>query len=151
MKQRYGWRDGSRSRRMDVGKVAPVLKALERKHGVLTPEQVLREATKKSSPLHKWFEWDDTEAARLYRMTQARELIRAVTVIVTEGDEYTIRAFVHLGDPTVYESTVHVLSDPEKRALLLERMRDDFEVFRKRYEHIRELAAVFAAFDEAVA
>jgi len=152
--QQYGWKDGARTRGMDIEAVAPVLQTLERKHGALTPEAVVREATKLRSPLHNWFEWDDTEAARQYRLEQARDLIRAVTVTFIGGDdgeERTVRAFVHLGDPTIYESTVNVLGDVEKRAILLGRMRADFETFRRRYRDMQELVPVFAAFDAIAA
>lgn len=152
--QQYGWKDGARTRGLDIEVVAPVLHALERKRGVLTPEAVVREATKKSSPLHGWFEWDDTAAARQYRLEQARDLIRSVTVTfigAANADKLTVRAFVHLGDPTIYESTVNVLGDADKRAVLLARMRADFETFRRRYQDMQELLPVFAAFDENAA
>lgn len=45
------------------------------KHKKLDAEIVLREASKPSSPLHHRFEWDDTEAARRYRLQQANDLI----------------------------------------------------------------------------
>jgi hypothetical protein len=43
--------------------------------GQCTPERVVKEAADPNSPLHEDFEWDDTEAGRLYRLSQARALI----------------------------------------------------------------------------
>lgn len=51
-----------------------------RNNGVLTPEAVVADAASKSSPLHSEFEWNDKRAAHQYRLDQARELIRKVTV-----------------------------------------------------------------------
>lgn len=54
-----------------------------RKSGEITPEMVIEDAKKTNSPLHNYFEWDDSKAAREYRLQQARELIRSVTIIST--------------------------------------------------------------------
>lgn len=45
------------------------------KGGRLTAEKVVEHAADPTHPLHGFFEWDDTEAARKYRIAQARELI----------------------------------------------------------------------------
>lgn len=58
--------------------------------GELTAESVVAAASSPASPLHGFFEWDDTIAAREYRKVQARALIRRVTVII---DDRTLRAF----------------------------------------------------------
>jgi len=44
----------------------------------LTPASVLKEAKDPNSPLHKYFEWDNTAAAEKWRLRQAFELIAAV-------------------------------------------------------------------------
>lgn len=56
-------------------KVDQALQALYEKHGVLTPEIVLNDARRKSSPLHYEFDWDDSTAAHRWRIEQARKLI----------------------------------------------------------------------------
>lgn len=48
----------------------------------LTPVAVLERARSANSALHSLFEWDDSEAARQYRLTQAAGLIRRVVVRV---------------------------------------------------------------------
>ncbi len=63
--------------------VAIALKALERDDGRLLPEDVVLAAREPNSPLHRHFTWDDTEAARLRRLDEARALIRSVRVIHT--------------------------------------------------------------------
>jgi len=64
--------------------------------GRLTPDNVVDAAQNAASPLHSWFEWDDDAAAHMYRVEQARHLIRSVRVNVTTS-HHTVRvpAFVH--------------------------------------------------------
>jgi hypothetical protein len=54
-------------------------------HGI-DPEDVVDVAKDPSHPLHDAFEWDDTEAARQYRLEQARYLIRAVRIVVEDTE-----------------------------------------------------------------
>jgi hypothetical protein len=51
----------------------------------LTPDDVIKAAQDKESPLHAQFEWDNTAAAHAYRQAQARELIRSFRVTVQIG------------------------------------------------------------------
>lgn len=51
--------------------------------GRLTAEAVVSDATSKTSPLHRYFEWDDKKAGHQYRLEQARALIRRISVQVT--------------------------------------------------------------------
>lgn len=54
--------------------------------GLLRPERLVERASNKKHPLHDFFCWDDTRAAHLYRVDQARELIRRVEVTVTANE-----------------------------------------------------------------
>jgi hypothetical protein len=47
------------------------------KYGRLDAAILLNEATPRSSPIHKYFEWDDTEAAHRYRLHQATAMLCA--------------------------------------------------------------------------
>lgn len=64
--------------------------------GLLNPESVVEHASDATSPLHSHFEWDDTEAARQHRLTQARTLIRSVKIQVNKSVPVMVRAFVSL-------------------------------------------------------
>jgi len=59
--------------------------ALERR-GRLTPEEVVDEARDPDSPLHRYFEWDDSAAAEAWRLNQARSMIRWVHATVEYGE-----------------------------------------------------------------
>ena len=68
----------------------------------IDPEIVLSDAKKPTSPLHKYFEWDNEKAGHLYRLTQARELIAYCVDVETGGREYVYipsrEAFVATAD-----------------------------------------------------
>jgi len=58
---------------------------------------LVNEARSRYSPLHDIFEWDDTEAAELYRRQQARHLLSCVvrvSEVQKEGKETVRRVFV---------------------------------------------------------
>ena len=80
--------------------ILEILTGLSVKHGgILTPKIVLDEARKKTSPLHTYFEWDDSEAANQWRLAQAGSLIRKVRVTLIREDgksELKVRAFFHV-------------------------------------------------------
>lgn len=55
-----------------------ILQDIESRHGGLTPEAIVEEA---SDPTHEWhcrFEWDDAIAAHKHRIDTARGIIRSV-------------------------------------------------------------------------
>lgn len=91
--------------------------------GVLKVEDVLTEARDESSPLHKHFEWDDSEAAEQYRRQQARALIQKCKITLIDQNPIEIRAFVSL--PTDrdngggYRLTSEVMNDERMKAELL--------------------------------
>jgi hypothetical protein len=125
------------------------LEAVQRESGVLNAATVVTSAEEESSPLHGFFEWDDTEAGRLYREHQARNLIDRVKVryVDEDGRKQTTRAFVAVrgDDPLAeYVSVEVALSEPQTAADVLAAMRRDMEVFVKRYKGIEGLAEVLA-------
>lgn len=126
-------------------------------NGSVTPEVVYEDAKKKRSPLHEYFEWDDSAAAVSFRLGQARELLRGITVVVMkeDGTEDEIRAFHHVvitGSEDVSESTyapvARVLSEDDLRRQVLARAMHEFEQWRKRYNQYKELAPLFKAYEK---
>lgn len=125
------------------------------KKGMLTPEDVLQRARVRSSALHSYFEWDDTEAARKYRLEQARGVIRTVRVHIERVDvpEIKVRAYVSLpsdrNTTTGYRHISLVMATPAQRNELLAVALAEFEALRKRYADLTELAGVFEAIEKA--
>jgi hypothetical protein len=83
---------------MDV--VTDALKKIETRTGKLSPIAVIEAAREPDSPLHGYFEWDDSKAAEQYRLDQARCLIRSVQFEVETIDlTMTAKRYVH--DPRI--------------------------------------------------
>jgi flagellar basal body rod protein FlgC len=84
---------------MDVKQKAAVKAELEKLtkkgRGVLTPRAVVEAARNPESALHDRFTWDDDKAADQWRLEQARQLIRSVTVDIVRS-RVTINAVAYV-------------------------------------------------------
>jgi len=131
-------------------KVIEELKRIASEHaGLLQPATVVEEARPVSSPLHEHFEWDDSQAAEKYRIQQARQLI-TVCVETLPGSTGETPIFVSLSpdrlrDKGGYRLVAQVLTDKASKEQMLLDAQAEMEVFQKKYQRLRELAAVFRA------
>lgn len=130
------------------------LEALAHKHGgVLKPQVVVKAAEPEKSPLHHWFQWDDSKAAHEYRLEQARRLIQ-VSVTMMErpnSDPVIVRTFVSLPSDRKdggYRLLADVLSDKDQSREMLEDALAELTRLRNKYATLKELAPVFAEVDK---
>ncbi len=146
-----------------TGSAEPAHKALEilrKKNGVLRPKEVVEKARNSRSKLHKYFMWDDTEAAQRFREEQARLLIRSIEVIYIESpNAVAVNTYQVVTEPTesddvkprkVYTSTAEALADPVMRGEILGNAIRDALSFRRKYAALQELSQVFTAVDAMV-
>ncbi len=134
------------------------LRAIAVEHnGLLRPEDVVEAARPLWHPLHRRFTWDDTRAADLYRLEEARKLIR-VTVQYAELDHEVmpVRCFVSLTPDRAeegggYRETAVVMNNRSFREQLLADARAEMESFQRKYARLTELAEVFRAMRKAQA
>lgn len=168
MKPIYQFRDGSHYRG-DAQVVGERLEAIRAKRDGLTPEAVLQDARNIRSALHSYFEWDDALAAQQHRISQARDLIRAVQVRFIERppeaerqislaavlpaplQPQPVRAFVAIERPDggrAYESTTRAMADPELRRQVLARAHSEMDAVARKYRELSELGDVFSALDK---
>lgn len=131
---------------------AAAVKALQRiaeqSGGVLLPSSVVDAARPKSSPLNPYFTWDNTRAARAYRIWQARQLISVSVSVIAGSDSEPERIWVSLKSDREeggYRSLVTVLNDREMRAELLKDAMEDMTYFEEKYNRLNELAELFSA------
>ena len=101
---------------------------LEENDGILTVDSVLEAARDETSPLHKHFTWDDTQAANEYRRWQARALIAKCRIVIESRDDTQVRAFVSLPSDRQqegggYRLTLDVMSDKDQSAELMRDIR----------------------------
>lgn len=136
--------DGSRDRKI----VARALEEIRKKdpRGILHPAAIVSEASAPDHVLHDKFCWDDTEAARAYRLSQAQKLIRMTVTIITPSTQ-PVRAYVSLSceRPNGYRSTVDVLSEADLRNEMLKDALNDLQAFQCKYQKLSELAPLWKA------
>lgn len=119
----------------------------------VTAQQVVDKARDESCELHKCFEWDDRKAAESYRLDQARWVLRHLVAPVNDknGDvEEPVRLFFKTPDSAAYKPTELIVQRKDEYASLLAQALRELSWFRKKYERLVELEAVFEAIDEIV-
>ncbi len=127
------------------------LMLLERS-GRLTPEEVLADARRRDSPLHRLIEWDRAKAALAYQLGQARAVIRSVQVtIVTETIEITAPRYV--ADPSppagTYRSFGELSANEQRLAVVQEARRATGHM--QRAAALASSAGLDAGLDELIA
>lgn len=76
---KYIARKGYRISNRDAAIVGPVLEKIPKKKR--TASRVVELASKSSSPLHRFFEWNNSVAAREHRLHQARQLFQSYSIV----------------------------------------------------------------------
>lgn len=122
--------------------------------GELTPEDVLADAQHDNSPLHSFFEWDNTAAAHQHRLAQARGLIRAVVAVYVDDEKQRPavrqKAYVHVPEPSAphYRETGHAMSVKKTRQMVLQRAWRELQAWKARYKDLQEFSDLFEVIDE---
>lgn len=140
------------------------LSAIAARRGGLTPKTVLDVAKNPNSTLHKYFTWDNTEAARRYREVQAGELIRRVkvTILANDSKPVTVRAFwpvkqiesdgtINRSKPGSYIPISDVLENQEATRQLIANAKAELKAFSCKYRTLEktvELQGVFREIDK---
>lgn len=119
-------------------------------NGFLHPKSVLDFARNKSTELHKFFEWDDNEAAEKYRIAQARALIR-VNVIVSPQTNEKVRAYVSLSTDRKneggYRALVDIVNDEVMLDTLVADAMKELAFVTKKYESLKKIAEIGELFE----
>lgn len=130
----------------DAQVVGERLTQIRKTRGQLTPHDVVQEASRESSVLHPYFEWEDDKAAIEYRLSQARNLVACVVLV--QSDDYEIkkpiRAFVNISyeDSNSYESVIEVMGNAELRERVLDSLEADMQRQKEKLESFSELAEI---------
>jgi len=120
------------------------IQALYEEHGEITPDIVIADAKKKSSPLHAYFEWDLKKAARQAWVYTARKLINSVEVVVhTERVSITVPRYVRNPERTGREQGYReTASFKTEKDLAREVLVSEFERARLALVRARKVAIV---------
>jgi hypothetical protein len=134
---RVQWADGVRSGGVKPEAAVVVFGTLAAA-GRLTTDAVVEEARPIDAPLHPAFEWRDDRAAHLYRLDQARHLIRALVITPDTGESVPI--YVHVSDVGRYETTVALVQDLTRWSLAYEDARRDLGAAASKMRALDSLA-----------
>ena len=123
------------------------LEALRKKHGYIRPEDVVEYARNSHTALHGAFCWDDTEAAHKYRVHQAGELIRSITVEIRPNPKQervvVVREYVSLPSERGtggYRHITEVLTEDDLRLQFIDSVQAEFTAFREKLKAVSEIA-----------
>jgi len=127
---------------IDANDVGKELEDIEKKEGV-TPENVVEHAKNEETTLNKMFEWDNEIAGEKYRIQQARDILRNISVeyIKKDNTKTQIRAYVKTTQKhnDEYRSIKSVVSDEEQYALLLNQAYKELNSTKNKYAELQEI------------
>lgn len=125
---------------VDAQTAGEEIERIYNRDGFVDPAVLVMESKEESAPLHKCFEWNDTEAAKKYRITQAKEIVRSI-VTVHETTNTETRAFVSVKQE--YHPISVVIKQPDAREILLNQALNELRWFERKYSELTELCGVF--------
>lgn len=116
---------------------------IKRKRGGITSQLLVIEASKKDSPLHDCFEWDETKAAGQWRIEQGRLLLKNLIVAVIEDEEEEpiyVRCFispieVEEKGGTSYLTIKEICNDEELNEAYLRQLKNELHAFVVKIEN----------------
>lgn len=121
-----------------------LLQDINDRRGRLDPADVVDAARQETSPLHRYFTWDDASAAVAHRLEQARALIRRVKIVYKDEPEQPprrVRAFINVdpGGESVSRSYLPldaVAADDVLRERALAEAKRDLDMLAAKYRHL---------------
>jgi len=126
----------------------------------LTAENLLRKASKKSSLLYEFFDWDNSSAGEKWRLQQARSLINEIKIIVEDKEIYAFENVnicisedkSQTAKPSKfgsreYKTIVEVMNNEDYRNQLIHRALAEANYWKERHAELVELNPIFVLID----
>ncbi len=138
----FDFRHGHSIKGLNPQFVGEELDRIRKEKGTLNREIVLEEAANPDSPLHAGFTWDESEAARKQRLTEAGRIIVSVRIINSPVST-TAPVYVSVKTPDKgreYIPTVEAMSDDDLQARVLADVRQYIESMERRYAGFAQVA-----------
>jgi hypothetical protein len=124
--------------------------------GSVQPELIVEKARPRSSPIHPAFDWRDESAAHLYRLEQARHLVRRLQIVRVEtkhNPTLSNRAFYSVRTPDDrrgYVPRSRILSDRDLTAQVIGNAKRELESFLKKYASVLTLSRALPHLNDAI-
>jgi len=126
----------------------------------LTAENLLRKASKKSSSLYGFFDWDNSSAGEKWRLGQARQLINEIKIVVEDKEMYAFECvnvtIKEAKNPTSkmskfgvreYKPIVEIMNNEDYRNQLIHRALSEATYWKERHAELLELSPIFVIID----
>jgi len=120
----------------------------------LTADNLLKKASKKSSSLYEFFDWDNSSAGDKWRLQQARLLINEIKIIVEDKEMYAFENVnVSIEENTKFNSReykpiVEIMNNENYRKQLIQKALSEATYWKQRHSELSELNPIFAMIDE---
>lgn len=120
------------------------IRLLQREGARLTPAQLIDQSRSPNSALHRYFTWDDGEAAHAFRVIQARQVLRVVVRLSPKPDPTPLKVFA--SSPSLLKPTQAVVIQAPSVGFQedVRRLLAAIEAQRTGYGPGAEMDAVFA-------
>lgn len=122
----------------------------DRTHGERLAAEIVEAARDENSPLHGYFDWNNTRAAEAYRLIQAEMLVRRVKVKIIQSADpvpVKVRAYIAARDlpapfggaaPTgTFRDITEVAGDATAEAAIEESIKRDLARLSRKYAHVQ--------------
>ena len=128
------------------------LNELAQSKGLVRATDIVEDAADDQSPLHDFFEWDDTVAAGKWREDQAYYLLRNIAVVTEQpdGQEKEIRLMYNIVDTDNtrgYVNIVRILDEQELRQQIIDKALRELRSWRDKYKTYKELVPILEAIE----
>jgi hypothetical protein len=153
-KQVYRARPGARLHDSDAAVIGRTLDAIGFDG---KPATFVSAARPKTSPLHRYFEWNNDVAAELHRLEQARLYLRSIEIVITSSEgETRTRAWHQIviehedGGDRRYAASVEIAQDEDLQAQVIAKALRELRGWQRRYSEYRHVFGdIFAAIESA--
>ena len=151
MSEVFDFQKGRSIKGVNPQAVGEALTAIRAAKGTLIPADVVEAARNPDSPMHAAFTWDDSEAAHMHRLSEARRLIVSIRVLNSPIGK-PVQAFVNVKTPDhgrSYVPTVEAMNDDEMRARVLAEVRSFVEGLERKWSHLVDVSNIVARLKDA--
>ena len=140
------WKNGYGFYKADANKCAEEILSIQ---GEITCESVLEKAKDENSELHKCFDWDDSSAAKKWRLKQAGDVIRLLVRREEKKpeDRPEIRVFQISKETHVYKPVEFIVQREDEYKALLARAWAELRAFKRKYACLEELREILDMID----
>ena len=126
----------------------------------LTAENILRKASKKSSSLYEFFDWDNSSAGEKWRLQQARGLINEIKIVVDDKELYAFESVnVVISDAEIkndknskfgnreYKTIIEIMNNEDYKMQLIHRALAEANYWKEKHLELIELNSIFSSIE----